>query len=378
MLTSAIAALVFAQAGPSLFSQLFSSRDVTNGYQDYVIAADMAKTKNLRELTRSDAPVLEKAKKIAVLMEPMIKLIEDGNRKPATRTGLEDWTSTFPELTHFRELLRGTYETAYAEAAAGQWQKSTSTILTGLKFSRRLDANIIFRLVGIAGDGVGLMTLSRTIPRLPVPDLERLDRELDQMLRGDESTLNAISGEIGGAIKMFTDFQKDPRAHKEFLVNAEGEEPETSKKLRELSPQDLAREIGSAISILRDVGSRAIETLKQPEKNWVIDVPTVGFLDDLMPDYTGWLSVMARSRTQLRLARLMAKVELYRWQHARLPGALKDFTAEADRHDPLSGKDFVYAQTGSGSYEIYSEGGLEQGRIDLVYTRSTPQFPAEP
>ena len=74
-----------------------------------------------------------------------------------------------------------------------------------------------------------------------------------------------------------------------------------------------------------------------------------------------------RSRTQLRLLRLHAKVIEYRWEHEQLPESLKAAVSDGTEIDPLSGEAFVFERPGVASYRIYGKGMPGVGEIELRY-----------
>lgn len=79
-----------------------------------------------------------------------------------------------------------------------------------------------------------------------------------------------------------------------------------------------------------------------------------------------------RTRTQLRLLKLHAEIQKFRWQHGRLPAQLGEVTSDPGEVDPLTGEAFSYQQQPHG-YKLVSKGTRQTGEIDLSPPKAQPK-----
>ena len=126
-----------------------------------------------------------------------------------------------------------------------------------------------------------------------------------------------------------------------------------------------------------------MDRAKRPESEWIlpIDEPLeVELPSDASPEqqffaflegaagFGGVLEAAARSRTQLRLLVLTARVHRFRYHHGRLPNSLIEAVGDA-ANDPLTGKPFIFEKLSGQEFRIASKGFKKLGEIDIVYRR---------
>ncbi len=75
-----------------------------------------------------------------------------------------------------------------------------------------------------------------------------------------------------------------------------------------------------------------------------------------------------RVRAQLRLLRLTAMVQSFKWEHGRLPNQLSEAVPADLGQDPLSREAFHY-QIQAPGYKLFSAGIPATGEIQLTYRR---------
>jgi hypothetical protein len=121
--------------------------------------------------------------------------------------------------------------------------------------------------------------------------------------------------------------------------------------------------------------------VSQPESEWkevvvtVTDPEMAAIADVINPAGVEALMANAKATTQLRLLKLHALVQIYRYKWNKLPDTLPQAVDQAgDRHDPLATGEFMYEKLNQRSYRLYSRGNKLTGEIDLKFVRQ----PGEP
>jgi hypothetical protein len=122
--------------------------------------------------------------------------------------------------------------------------------------------------------------------------------------------------------------------------------------------------------------------LASPERTWSASLPSLSqfastekdptvrmLLDIGLPVFSQVFQTALRSNTQLRLLRVHALIQSFRWNTGRLPVSLDELSEKQACLDPLVDAPFTYSVDGT-DYVLFSKGVTGVGRIDLVYVRS--------
>lgn len=402
---------------PSLLSQVVPHPTGQNGYEDYLRAADLcrddyaglilswsptqfadmqsqplsedaearAEQQRRREIARelSTLNYLGVQRLVLRRYRQALQHIRNGNQKPCfdPRTSLTPSTP-FPELSYMKSVVRLLGEAAYAEFADGHSGEGTQILLDLLTFSKRVQTStLISSLVSIAMNSMVLAQLNRDLPYLSASDAEKITRYADQWIDAPGNFEGVLRGEIAFYSSSF-DLVSKMKSNKDLADLAEtglGSWGSFSAAQREIS-------IRIAKGLVNDYVGRTASLFRQPESTWAEPISTPA--DELTgnpvsPEETGvaltalvlthtdqWRVSILRSRAQVRLLGLHARVIAYRWAHNELPRQLSD-AVPADRlKDPLAKDQFVYELKGT-SYRLYSKGSKQTGEVELKYTRST-------
>lgn len=171
--------------------------------------------------------------------------------------------------------------------------------------------------------------------------------------------------------------------HPEGIIGTEAKgSVDLVRRIKESTSQDRERWQASITNIVNGFFDSAKSRLQQPEANWSgldADVSTWArqdadpvvkyFVEVLFPIFDSACMSAARSRTQLRLLNLSARVLEYHWLNNSYPSRLSDLGPDVRLKDPFSGEDFVYEQK-AGGFRLYSKGVKWTGEIELRYRRT--------
>lgn len=411
----------------SLYQQVITHPDPYNGYDDYVRAADIVKDPlfgaymsfregdyarrvedkkyatnpaNLKEdpsleWTAEDEARLALAKRLdgldylGVRREMVAKYgkaldyVRIGNGKSCREPeSLRDATS-YPALASFRNIVKLWVADAYVRSADGNRSGATADLIDGLTMSRRISGgSLISFLVAISCQAIMLAEVERSLPELSDADALRLvafadkaidDRILVQALRGESELISRDLDEL-----------LSPEAMK--AADGEGGFGLPSgffKFLRKLTPTQVA---GVKSRIVRRGQERLETEIKRAtsdESTWADfkdddsdPVEKITSMDDFVeflaqlttPVYSSMYSTALKSRAQLRLLGLHARIIDFRWKRGRLPKTLREAVPEKLCYDPMGKADFVYELTETG-YKLFSKGLPSTGPVELKYRR---------
>jgi hypothetical protein len=321
-----------------------------------------------------------------------LDLMAEGNRKqfafgPASGAA-SLWV--FPD----RQLSKLASDAAYVEFANGKSGRATEILDEALYMYHRMSSGgIVDMLSGIGSTAVINSQFNNHLDALSSPDAKQVAR---------------LAGELLDDVSGLESMIQNERAQDARLLE------ETMKELREPSPAEanspivreyqalgadqqagFARQTSQSMNADLDTASRIFQG---PEGNWMRAADETnpesevqngtGDVDDSDQPKTlaqlgsqlrgvcsmvlGHYAVLAimRSRTQLRLLRLHAEIIEYRWETGALPKTIQSMQLpEAETNDLLSGKSFQYILHDR-TYELFSLGIPETGKIELRYRRT--------
>lgn len=396
-----------------------------NGYEEYLLAVDVLQTpayvafaewRGYRETAKEGSPrppvdidgnprpapkppaglslqssELEVRRHAARFFAEPLRLIKIGNRKRVfePRTTIDSGT-LFPELAQFRNLVRLATDAAYVAFADGSSRLGTEILVEALSMGHRIQmGTLIQALVGLSCEGTVLAAFERHLGSLSLPDCRTIDAAVGELLAGPVTLVGAIHGErkhIENSMQKLLD--GDPTKL--------GEDEEGSKWIRRMTPAQRAEAKRALSQRLEAMFDPALARLAGPEEGWYRDFPDVeeaegselegaapmrnlqellAFVDSVAPPIRGVVNSTGRSRTQMRLLRLNARILAHKWREGALPATLDKVASREEIADPLSAGEFRYVLTESGGYRVFSPGTPELGEVDLRYRRPQREEP---
>ncbi|MHB8637387.1 MAG: hypothetical protein ACYC96_13035 [Fimbriimonadaceae bacterium] len=392
----------------SMFSKIVPNPTGTNGYEEYLRAADLASNPlfygyeawlaNLRsptpaqDLARPDDvalsdPDLTVRRKWFERFRRCCNLVSRGNLKPvADPRGSIGPETTFPEFQHFKALVRLEANAAHVEFADGQTGVAVRQIEDALTFGDKIGGRILIsRLVGIACDAMTFLELDDHWFQLSVTDARELETFLAHELNGPTPLAATLRGEEQAAHAAVEElFAKPVGFATEWGVDRN--QQALARTLAKMGPVDAQATQDATNAVIDAYYGSILTILRGPEARWltVKDVADgvsgdskVAFAtrvaDIVLPTLSQVLIAEARNRTQVRLAYLTAKAVEYRWVRGHLPDRIEDFTTAEERVDPTSGHAFRYRRDGPW-FRITREGKDSLGGVSLF----KPPAPFDP
>lgn len=404
-----------------LFSSVVKTPTGANGYEEYVEAASILRNPEFGRYmaflswTQSPdrfeprSPVLPTGQKGELIPVPevppgltyqstplearqalvnrfggVLELVRRGNLKPVRQPRAEmDLDTLFPELANFKQLAKLAVDRAKVEFATGSTATATDTLLEGLKFSRNIaDGPIIQMLVSLSSQAILLSGFEQGLGRLSLQDAKRTIQVCDQLLGKGALFQKALGQEVQFMVASSGQLVAEPQ---KFLFAEEGvDKNPIVVALDRLNAGQKEALVEKVRELLKARYEQAIARFSRPEKEWHRATelapavnPDLGSIEGLAaalasettPLFGQAAQAEARSRAQLRILRLTAKIVAFRWTQDRLPHKLEEVVPSADIEDPASGEKFAYEVTGPYQFKVYSKGFGSFGPIGLVYRR---------
>ncbi len=385
-----------------VFPQLFPHPTGNNGYEELMLAADLAQDcKPLTEAMDSNATLTAKRK---ALERPDVKralaLIHIAFVKPITsprdpaKNTFE--TAFFVDLAAFRNLARLLGIAQYVALADGKMGVALDALEDGLRLARVIPAeSLISALVFVAVDAIALSSMARHTTQLSLRDSERLERICEKCLRDTDSFAASLAGERDMVMRQYQDKAPTPddllKIINPFPDQSSSEEPDTTPEERALQarlkdhPGDAARIHQQAVVQITAFYNRMIAEANQeawerspfaekPLKNPTqFERAVKAIADTIIPNFANILSKQDQGRANLHLLGTFAALQRYRWLHRHYPDSLRELHTPVLTIDPCTGAFLVYKKSGN-SYDLHSAGTLgEDGKsrtpIYLPYRR---------
>jgi len=346
LITLTLACIVKLQAS-SYLKQVIPEPTGNNGYEEYLQAADIVNSKAFKDFKAwNSAPVGRRdtmapsglsesssalARKIYEVRTfgSALKLIAAGNAKSTSRGPREMMT----ELSRFRDLTQLGIDASYVAYAKGDWKGGRSDC-----------DHIVMFVNGLLGRPSSLSVA--------------LDTE-EEFARASISSPEFFNGQD----------VSDDEDSKAFV-----------QRMRILSGSERLLLTGMLKErITKEFGQYRI-LLQKPEREWVQSPNLAGAepkqslvtLTDICDaihqksvHFDETIPVGLQVRVQLRLLRLHALIQKFRWMHGRLPAQLGEVSASAEILDPLTGEPFHLEHQLTG-YKLYSAGIAGIGEIGLT------------
>ncbi len=410
----------FSHDQPSLLRQVVPRSTGRNGYEEYLMAADALRTREMAQVElfesylltvrageawtdEDDKPLpvprapqgiikesthLDLMRVKARLARPAIELMRRGNRKPVfdPRERL-DPTSLFPEFSSFKDLTKYANAAAYVEFAEGRPAAGTDILLESLRFANNISGGVLIaHLMGVAMSSITFGSFERHLPSLSLDDAQRVDRAAAELLAQPPTLVSSVRKEHQFAVGSLRRLLLDPAASVAEEYGTEGSpDPETETLIRLIKGLTPAQrdEIGNRVLSGLDAATRQyLAKFEGPERAWYVGESEseqgarlntagdlIGYLIEMhhpAPSSTSWLG---RTRTQLRLLRLHGRIAAHRWRANALPKSLSEAASTGEIDDPFSGGQIQYEFKPDGTYRLFGKGDKSTGEIELAYRR---------
>jgi len=365
----ALAAIAITQQG-SLFARTFPNPTGSNGWEEYLMAADMMTPEASRVILGAGAPNrLTVARTALKSYGRVCDLIRAGNKKPLKFPWEVDhyYAGHVPAYAALKEAARVLAFEADVAFADGKPGAAARPIKDALEFSRRIQGKAITEnLISIALQAMAMRTLDTGLPQLGLEDARML-RAAFENAAGERSVLiDLYVAEFGRWEELIAGVLADPDS---ILFDEEV----TPEFLRNLTPDQVQEYAGVIQRRVRSMQQQAREMFEKEERFWKTpditdDDPVVAWMLSriTLKNITG---ALVRNMTQLRLASVHCRIIEFKRTNNRLPATLSELAAPAHIYDGTTGGPYFYAKLSEQSYLLYSLGTSETGRIDLVYSR---------
>lgn len=351
----------------SYFERTFPNPTGRNGWEEYLMAADIARSSNATGLLMGNAELsrLENDQIVIRELKRALNLVRAGNRKPITYpfTYEEFSIGPFVELAQIKQLGHALVAEAFVNLADGNPKTAARAITDAFVIGRRVAVGPrTSGLVSIAMEAIAFRALYMNLHRLDEESLENLAEVFGKAAR-----------ELSPMIEMyFQEFEEWSRFVPDMLLQPEeftmGEEvPGAVRNLKAAEIEAVTQKVLAAMKTIKD--SARVMFARQ-ERFWIEpkpehEDPTVAFVLDNLPG--AFTHIIVRNRTQLRLAEVHCRLMLHKRRHNSFPAKLSELGDERFAYDSTTGSPYYYARLSDHSYTLYSLGTSETGRIDLIY-----------
>ena len=310
-----------------------------------------------------------------------LDLIRQGNAKGAYDPRVEIGPETlYPEYASFKRVAKFATRAATVYAADGRTDRAVDLLLDVLVFADNTSRSVLIaNLVGSASLSIAFAAFDDLLPRLSRTDAVKIERGVETLLARPTAARAVLPAETRMTVAgLRLAFEQSGRTDELFSDDEGRLNPSRKRMADEFAAMSRSEREAMFRRIVEQIGGRDAlidRTLAGPERDWIdgakeieasrADEPAT--LDDammawLVPDYMGFVTVALRTRAQLRLLALHARLLQYRWDYGRFP-------ERSNVSDPLTGKPFVYERRPDGTIRLASKGIPETGEIELRYRR---------
>ena len=403
-MTLLLAGLALALRGQGLLLRVVPRPTGRNGYEEYLSAGEALGDPLARayaDWTPGASPDGEASRETVALwtslgrLAPLdarreeskrfgraLDLVARGNAKPVFEPRIEFGPDTpMPEYASFRRIAKFAARAATVDAADGRTDRAVDLLLDQLIFADNAGRSfLIANLVGSAIQGIAFAAFDDLLPRLSRADTFRIERAVDGLLARPVAAravlpmerkmilagLDLAFASTGPVDDLFSDDEGRRGAREKAFAD----------EFAGMSLLERRAMFRRLVGRLEARDGAADRVLAGPERGWADGMASLMEVDAeespanledalismLTPVYSGFVSVAVRSRTQLRLLGIHARLAQYRWDYGRYPERL-------DLTDPLTGGPYVYERRDDGTIRLASRGIPQTGEIELLYRR---------
>ncbi len=290
-----------------------------------------------------------------------LDLVHKGNTKPVfypSKTVSRE--EAFPQLAALRSLARLSALSCDALVADNRSAQAATVNMDMLTLSMNIRGwSTLSNLVGVAIQAISLSAFDANLDRFSERDWQMVLKGVDALLARGNRLSEVADAEVVSQNELFA-----------TTIGMAGED---GKKLTPAQQADFLTKLNRHLKHWSAEWKRMVAL---PESEWKeivltkIDPAIDEVLETLTPASQQMLMANAKATTQLRLLKLHAMVQIFRYQWGKLPESLKEaVTQSKDRQDPLATGEFQFEKLTERSYRLYSKGNKEIGEIDLRFKR---------
>jgi len=362
------------QPPPILFPTLFHSPTNNNGYEEFVRAVDLAQTvPGINQAMQPGATLTAKRKVInSQQARDLFDLIKEGLQKPvrSPRTTM-DSSTTFPELSGFRQVGRLLSIKIYVDFADGHVGSSIETLKVGVEFANRIQLDtLISGLVGIAIETTIEKSFAQHLDQLSYFDCDALQEVVRDRLHDESPAARIFAREVSLMCTML-DQSRSKVGNVVHTQDIGSEDAPTSAPIRALlerlttHPEELSAAITTVETKIKQNYAIATDNVSLPvdkRKPYLHDTsnsPDAALFNALSVEPGNIVDRYSTCRSKLYLLALHALIHKYRWEHAALPGSLDELHRADFTIDPMTGKPFTYVVKGD-TYTLSGMGSVKR------------------
>jgi len=421
MIVAAIALLLAPQDGQkikeppkTLFQQYIKEPTGNSAFEDYLRAADALNTPEYLEMGRAinilqgyypgetdienklpdwakNKSSLDIERMRVAKFEPVLKWIEEGNRKPlAIPADCQDPLMPMQWLARYKTISKFSASAARVHLADDDPAGAARILSEDLKFAQKIrSANLISDLVGIACQSIDLAVIEVNLTNFGESDWSLLIDTADEFLRelpplaaAYPKELTSYPAMIRTAIKEASEFDPSQQTD-EFDPN---DYSKVAPEIKKMSPDQREQLAKDTYAFVAQQINESVKALSLPEGKWpwpdqpqpTPPSPLIGAMSDASTPVMEQVFVAeARNRVQIRLFLLHGLIQSYRWRNNRLPRTLDELGEKNAILDQLAGGKFMYEIDGP-AYHLFSRGRGDTQKIELRRRTSTSAGRGDP
>jgi hypothetical protein len=358
---SVVAAVALAQGG--YYAKLFPTPSGSNGYEEFVLAADIIESADSEIVWSVESLDLKASRELVARYGSALTLIERGITKPLTAP----WDVADPELPHIgviiqlisaSELLENKIKVQLAD---GKPASASSSYMTALRFSDRSSpADLMESLSGTLEREFHLKRFAQAVHQLPLADVIEIRNNLQRLAQITPKLVSAWRLQLPVTIREIEKYLSRER---------NPEESEFPTHIVEMNVEQRAAFRDTVAAAIVEYQSQLDAMFGREERSWH-DIkysnpdPLVEYVvSNLYPFPSAEMALI--DRTRLRLAAHYCSVIEFKRVRNRLPESLVEIGPTEKFFDPASGEQFVYRKNTEQSFFIYSKGNEWTGPIHL-------------
>lgn len=394
VITPFVLALVISQDPPvkmpNLLRTIIGVPTGRNGYEEYLAAAEETATRDFQSNSKAVLEAgpgqlhwLAARKKLAQSSHSISELMALGNKKDVFEPRKTfDYDTLVPEYAYMKNVARYLPVLATAEFSEGRNVQGADSLLQGLVFSNKLSgtSTILAYLVGMACRSIILQGYFENLGRIPLSAWSPVVKECDLGL-DPNIFVTVIDRDLSNTARLIGDAVQSGKSLDEILALGDLETNNVASRVSKMSAGErdqLARKVVAGIDRFRKL-SKSLASA--PEPTWYASMASLDqfagtepdpvvrtLIESSLPVYSMLFQSTLKSRVQLRLLKVHALIETFRWKTGRLPARIEELKDTAACFDPLVSAPFSYIVSGD-DYSLYSTGVPALGRIELVYSR---------
>lgn len=350
---------------PLNFPILFPQPPHNNGYEEFVLAADLI-VNNARSESLNADPKPTLALKRRVLDDPgvteALRLVRVGVNKPvfSPRTNIDE-TTRFTEITYFRQLGRLLVAEQYVAFADGRVDAAINSLRAGLAFGYCVQTDCLVNgMVGVAIEKMVLNEFSQHLDQLSMYHCDEVRRLVEDFLSVESPAARLLALERDNALKVLEAKRANPDGLLEWVGTKGGYDDDGNPNADVLAvqanlksnPSDVSAMIDDARDRVNALYDQVLSNMRLPaaqRKPFATDKagsPGAVLARLIIQDPQLILDTYASDQDQLRLIGIHALIHRYRWDHAALPNSLTELRAPNLMKDAFTGAEVVYTRDG--------------------------------